>query len=353
MDAIGRWTVLWVLWACGGAAVAQQEPPPASQPVTQPATQPPATTPPAATPAQDPGLSSPSVGDRLLEQQRRSRDDTPIQPVRGARPQTPFPAQPAPEGATWAGRRLLPEGAFVTGRRGEIVISKGGDVILAPSAMDEPPMVLMPCGTLGQLRTAWTGSGEVTVSGQAFAYRGRQYLLPSYFSFEPVPAPVAGDVGGAGAAGAPSAGAAPGAEAEAPAADPSVTDLIKDLERDVDGPRALSRLPVAPAVTEAQAASLRGPDGTVLLSKRARLVRSAEEDGRLAVVFDNDPDSVGGIPLVVLPCRAAESLEAIAASRGESTAYRVSGRVFVHDGKAYILPTLVQAVRRSDVRPLQ
>ncbi|MCE7974107.1 MAG: hypothetical protein DYG92_07245 [Leptolyngbya sp. PLA1] len=337
MDAIGRWTTLWVLCVAAGTAVAQQQEPPQ--------TQPPASTPPPTTPAQDPGLSSPSVGDRLLEQQRRGKDDTPIEPVRPARPQTPFPAQPAPEGATWAGRRLLPEGAFVTGRRGEIVISPGGDVILTPSSQDEPPMILMPCGTLGQIRTAWTGSGEVTVSGQAFSYRGRQYLLPSYFSFDPMTRR-APDVGRP-------EGTAPAADGVAPAADPSVTDLINDLERDVEAPRALSRLPVAPAVTEAQAASLRGPDGTVLLSKRARLVRSAEEEGRLAVVFDNDPDSVGGIPLVVLPCRAAESLEAIAASRGESTAYRVSGRVFVHEGKGYILPTLVQAVRRSDVRPLQ
>lgn len=334
MDAIGRCSVLCVMCALAGVAAAQQDDPPAAQPATKPATQPPATT-----PAQDPGLSSPSIGDRLLEQQRRGRDDSPIQPVPAAKPQTPFPAQPAPEGATWTGRRLLPEGAFVTGRRGEIVVSPGGELILASASKDEPPMVLMPCGTLGQLRTAWTGSGEVTVSGQAFTYRGRQYLLPSYFSFET--AAKRADEGAAAPA------------ASAPSADPSVADLIKDLERDVEAPRALSRLPVAPAVTEAQAASLRGPDGTVLLSKRARLVRSAEEQGRLAVVFDNDPDSVEGVPLVVLPCRAAESLEAIAASRGESTAYRVSGRVFVHEGKGYILPTLVQAVRRSDVRPLQ
>lgn len=330
MDAIGRCSVLCVMCAFVGVAAAQQDEPPAAQPATRP---------PATTPAQDPGLSSPSIGERLLEQQRRGRDDTPIQPVPAAKPQTPFPTQPAPEGATWAGRRLLPEGAFVTGRRGEIVVSPGGELILASSSKDEPPMILMSCGTLGQLRTAWTGSGEVTVSGQAFTYRGRQYLLPSYFSFEAGVRPV-------------EEGAAAPAPA-APSADPSVADLIKDLERDVEAPRALGRLPVAPAVTEAQAASLRGPEGTVLLSKRARLVRSAEEQGRLAVVFDNDPDSVGGIPLVVLPCRAAESLEAVAASRGESTAYRVSGRVFVDEGKAYILPTLVQAVRRSDVRPLQ
>jgi hypothetical protein len=343
MDAIGRWTVLWVVCACVGAAEAQREEPPAREPAAQP---------PATTPAQDPGLSSPSVGDRLLEQQRRTRDDAPILPVPAAKPQSPFPAQPAPEGATWAGRRLLPEGAFVTGRRGEILISSGGDVILAPMSKDEPPMVLMPCGTLGQLRTAWTGSGEVTVSGQAFVYRGRQYLLTSCFSFEPAPAPAGAAEGGGTPVADGGAGVADGGVAPA-SADPSVTELMKGLERDVEGPRALSRLPVAAAVTEAQVASLRGPDGTVLLSKRARLVRSAEEEGRLAVVFDNDPDSVGSIPLLVLPCRAAESLESIAASRGESTAYRVSGRVFVHEGKGYILPTLVQAVRRSDVRPLQ
>lgn len=269
MDAIGRCSVLCAMCALVGAAAAQQDEPPAAQPATQP---------PATTPAQDPGLSSPSIGERLLEQQRRGRDDTPIQPVPAAKPQTPFPSQPAPEGATWAGRRLLPEGAFVTGRRGEIVVSPGGELILASSSKDEPPMVLMPCGTLGQLRTAWTGSGEVTVSGQAFTYRGRQYLLPSYFSFETGVRPVE--------EGAP----AP----EAPSADPSVADLIKDLERDVEAPRALSRLPVAPAVTEAQAASLRGPEGTVLLSKRARLVRSAEEQGRLAVVLTTTRTVWGG-----------------------------------------------------------
>jgi hypothetical protein len=57
--------------------------------------------------------------------------------------------------------------------------------------------------------------------------------------------------------------------------------------------------------------------------------------------------------MVLLPCRATESLEALAASRGENVAFKVSGRVFTFEGRTYCLPTLVQATRPGDLRTLQ
>ncbi len=208
------------------------------------------------------------------------------------------------------------------------------------------------------------------LSGQAFVYRGRQYLLPSTFSLiNSRPAPKAEVKPEAAPQAAPQAAPEPANAANAatpgdPGAtgssstsgDPRVDDLIRDLETRSRGQRLLAPpVDTADAVQGQQAAEQATllPEGDLVMNRRGRLVRLAGSDGRFAMVFDNDPNSPGTGPLVVLPCRVLETMEGLAMPRGDEATFRISGRVLVHEGRNYLLPTLAQLERPGDLTPLQ
>ena len=136
---------------------------------------------------------------------------------------------------------------------------------------------------------------------------------------------------------------------------------MRDLESHRIGPRRTMAPAPAPAPTSDSAVansaqpidpSLK-PEGAVLISRRGRLVRLAEQGGRLALVFDNDPDSPGPKPFVLHPCQLLERLESVASARGDDTTFRVSGRVTVFEGRNYLLPTFEQAIVQTDISPMQ
>jgi hypothetical protein len=288
-------------------------------------------------PGDDPELQNPSVEGHLTDQARKTLDETGIRPA-GEEPGLVVPPTvPAPEGVdlTVPGRRVYPEGSFLTPRVGRLVLA-GDDAIFVPAGEDnttDPPMVLLPCEGLARI-LAGPSKGDLTIGGQVFVYRGRHYLLPTTWSFGAL------------------APAQPPPTAQ-PEADPSVRDLIRAMEEGV-APRAVvpvqhnETLPAGPSGTGA-----RITDGTVLVNRRARVVRLASAGGRYAATFDNDPSSPAPAPMILLPGRMLERIESVASWRGENTVYLISGRVYEHQGRSYLLPVLARVAPPGDVSSMQ
>jgi hypothetical protein len=288
----------------------------------------------------DPALSNPSDQTRAREMQRKRLDETPIRPEARLPEQTSVPGVRAPEGVDLRtpGAVAPPEGSLLAPRVGTLLRATSGETVFAPFPEGDvrlPPMILLPCAVLGETRGTPEGT-PVRIGGQVYRYRGRTYLLPTSFTRESTtepPPPVT-----------PSTVEPPRQPRDA---DPAVADLLRDLERGTPAiPPPESEAPIA-APTRA------GDDGRLLVRRRGRVVRLPEAQGRFGVVFDNDPDSPGPERMLLLPSRALERIEALASWRGENTAYQVSGRVYTHEGRTYLMPVLVQAERPGDVTPLQ
>jgi hypothetical protein len=350
---------------------------------------------PPSAPSRDPALTSPTVEDDLLDQRRERPAPPPVEPDpapgggQSAVPSVPAPglsAVPGIDRLSYAlpNRVFRAEGSYVVQVRGVVIRLPGGEHVFVPDmptdgSPGEQPMLLMPSQRLASIE-ALTKSQDaplaVSLSGQVYAYRQRQYVLASAFSVIEVAAPDAGNASGAsgGSGGAANGGTASGGTANGGAAsgatpadtatarDPRVDDLIRDLETQTRGQRLLA----PPTATEERAGAGDAgasrdragdapllPEGSLLMNRRGRLVRLAGSDGRYAFVLDNDGNSPSPGALVILPCRVLESMEGLAAMRGDEASFRVSGRVLVHMGRNYLLPTLAQVERPTDLMPMQ
>ena len=72
------------------------------------------------------------------------------------------------------------------------------------------------------------------------------------------------------------------------------------------------------------------------------------------VTFDNDnPDTPSGIELTILPCSLLMTMEHQALAFGDASRFMVSGRIYVHNNRGYLLPTFYQRLRTSDIQPWQ
>ena len=282
--------------------------------------------------------------------------DEPIQPTQSKPPQRALPSIPAPVvdapglsnvDLSLPARRVYPEGTFLPARRGTLIKARTGDIIFladtAPEARPEPPMILLAGQRLAQIDTAMSAPafpGRAGIGGQVFVYRDRHYLLPTLFT------PLAPD-------------AEPQPKEPAPATpttsqdpDPRIEDLIKDLESQRSAPRAITPQPAAQPEAEQPRANIL-PEGTILVFRRARLIRLADHAGRIALAFDNDPNSPAPPPMLIEPCAQFQRIESLAASRGDSTPLKVSGRVLTYKGRNHLLPTFVQAISPGEVVPMQ
>jgi len=248
---------------------------------------------------------------------------------------------------------LLPERIFLRERRGTIWKGPSGLWIFLPDAEGRLPgegaMILAPNGVLDRLSASLEGlptPAAIQVSGETLLYHDHNYLLLSDYtrSFAP------------GGAESPSQ-TPPGQQS-----DPEVEELIADLQGES---RAGSRRNEALRERLRAAEHARGrssqtgeqggrpplvSDGTYLSQRRARLDRSA--NGEWTLSFDNDADSLGDAPLIVLPCRTLMRMEARVGSNARTTMI-VSGRVYTYDGAGYILPTMFAVEFDGDVRPMQ
>lgn len=310
-------------------------------------------------PKADPSLNVPGVTKVLEEQQKRPDPAAPVAPV-GAGSAMPTIPAPVPGTSVIPGlslssvamprRKMYPEGTFLTGLGGTIVKAAGGEAIFVPDGTPgtrrEPPMVLLPCATLGRLEGSAESAAGVVVSGQVFLYMGRQYLLPNNFTVRRATTEMtpAAAVASTPDAASPSAGAA------------DVAELIRDLDAKRSEKRLLQPAKAGDAASEPAATDARVTppslvnEGTLIHDRRARFTRI---DGEPAISFDGDAQSPAEPAMLVLRCRSLQRLEETIAKRGENLTLSVSGRVLVYGGRNYFLPTLVQIEPGSDVRPLQ
>jgi len=139
-----------------------------------------------------------SAEDVLNELLQRRNENPLIEP---ARPVDPTPPEPDAEPGRKIGvapgaknTRLMREGQFVLTRRARMVRAAGGATpwVLSFEAdtdgMADPPMFVMPCRMLEDMEKIVGERGDsVTfiVSGQAFVYRGANYLLPTLMKLAP------------------------------------------------------------------------------------------------------------------------------------------------------------------------
>lgn len=295
-------------------------------------------------PAADAALHDPSVDSVAAELDQRPDTSGPIAPL--AKP-TALPVVPHVPVAVGSADEPLPENAFLAGVRGVLTRAKdGGSVfVFDPDAEGRSlaPMPLLPCPTLERMERLAVGPGHPSVfvvTGRVLLYRKHNYLLPAAITHalvddagrveQPVdePAEVTTSV------------------------DPSIRELLGNLEaRRREGgtaePPGTRRL-VLPKLEGARS----GP--RFLVNRRGRLVRDA--DGRLAVRFDNDPDTASAIdpPMVLMPCERLVSLERrlLKHPLGEAE-IELSGLVYEYRGRPYVLPTLVREPRPSTLAPLR
>lgn len=347
--------VIGIWAAAGAAALAQPAQPPAKQPDATPPVR----------PADDPALTSPGTEQQMRDLPGRGTPNDLVFPNKPAALPRPVVGVPAPDGVDFSvpGRRSYPEGTFVSQRHGKIITTKGGEVVFSPAApqpgeVGDPPMVLERCATLEQLQAALgaTPDASVTLGGQVFVYQTRHYLLPTTFAIDlsqlmaPATEPAAKNPPDKAPDTKTPEGAAP---AQTPG-DIATQDLIRDLEAQRGAPRTVEPPTQSDAGGAEKLAGVAN-EGTLLINRRARLIRIAADEGRFGASFDNGAgsDRARNAPMALLPCAALQRLEALAAYRGENVSFYVSGRVFVYNGKNYLLPTLIQATRPGDIQPMQ
>lgn len=359
----------------------------------------------------DPELNDPSV-DRQLDAMRKRNASTkvvapkgtassPTSPPAAGQSADPVPGMAASDFGVPGARRFR-EGAFISRRPGALVRIPSGEWVFVPRPLAEPkgeedrparaafvdrPLIVLPSQTLERLETAMAtieaghGKPSAVLSGQIFSYRDREYLLTQ----QPSSLATAGaEASGASTQAPPPAGKSH--PATAPIGDldqQAVKDLIRDLESQRTSPRALTRSGTAlssakagpeksrPSGGHVPEALPRGdaaaspektghaddrskslvPEGTILTSRRGRVVRLA--GGELAFSVDNDGQSGAEPPMTLLPSATLQRLEDLVLWRGERQAVEVSGRTTSYGGKNYLMPTMFVVPPPTELGPLQ
>lgn len=250
--------------------------------------------------------------------------------------------------------RLLPEGAFLSGRSGVLLRAPSGEWVFVSTAdaqgVRNPPMVLLPCATLDELERSLDPAGgqSVTLSGQVLVYRNRNYLLPTLAALGTRPGEAESHA--KGPAKPDDAEDRPGEERQA-GEDPRVAALLEQLRLESERTNLLTPTPVGDDPDEARGRALLH-DGRLVVREQGRIVRLA--GGRAAFARDQGVrGETRDAPRVLLPSATLTRIEEATARTGESTPVIVSGRLYAHDGTVYLLPISFQMVVASDVRALQ
>ncbi len=130
-------------------------------------------------PVEDPAARDLESADSILQDLDRA-----VGPV----VRSPRAAGGEPVSAVSARRGLLPPGAVVVRRRGWMVRTPGGAWTFVfesdASALDDPPMILLPSLLLEDMERHAQRSGPgspLLVSGRVYRYHGRNYLLPTMY----------------------------------------------------------------------------------------------------------------------------------------------------------------------------
>lgn len=91
-------------------------------------------------------------------------------------------------------------------------------------------------------------------------------------------------------------------------------------------------------------------EGEFLINRRGRLVSSGDAAQKM-FVFDADSAAAPETPMLLLPCRLLENMEALAKDRGDRMVFQLSGQVFAYRGANYLLPTMMRpAINKGNLR---
>ena len=257
----------------------------------------------------------------------------------------------------------LAEGAFVLARPGTIVVTPSNLMIFVPDQATrqpgEGPVLLMPCQTLEQLGSEWSGQ-PIELSGEIFTYHNRNQLLISAYrigALQPNEPELPENT-------SPNSSSDGSSSPSSIEDDPAVRDLLDELSMQPSPTRPprqqLSTNSSAPkignrpqAVASSTSAGIQ--EGTLILRKPSRMIRNST--GAWTIVFDNDQSSTARgmdtIDFIVQPCRMLMRMEQVAMEAGDAGQLLVSGRVYTYQGGHYILPTLMQRVRPQGLNSLQ
>jgi hypothetical protein len=213
----------------------------------------------------------------------------------------------------------------------------------AGSSEPRQSLVMLPCAALSEMARvveSMPGRNAVfQVTGEVYAYRGRNYLLPSHAPLVGW-APVSVDGAGAAADAAPPGGSGPATD--------TAQDIMRELARSV-GPAARSTSAVSP--DEAGHASDTGDqpartfvrEGAALVARRGRMVRG--EHGAWMFVFDADAEGLADPSMILLPCLLLEHMEMQARRYGPTLPLLVTGRAYLYGQRNFLMPTAYQVAR--------
>ena len=193
--------------------------------------------------------------------------------------------------------------------------------------------VLMPNRVLEDMERSQAGSIQqvtFTLSGNVTLFEGRNWIMPRHAEVhtghapreEPTQAPVD-----------------PGEEMREGTSDgDSIADIVADLQSSIKTlPRTLD------AGTADAADTTEEPDGTLILSRRGRLLRGRH--GAWVFVFDADAWGGSDAPAVLLPSSTLLTL----VQQGRRGDYRnpvhLSGSMTTYRGRRFLLPTAVTELR--------
>lgn len=266
---------------------------------------------------------------------------------------------------------LRAEGTFLAGWTGEIVRLRTGGLAFLPVAQEgadrpEPAMGLVPCGTYSRIEELLgddTRGLWLSLTGEVLMYHDRNWMLPTLLAGAEPPTP--GEPVPIEPTASPDdtpAEQPDQAQPEQPEAEPTSTDRVEDLIRQLERQREERRgidttfaTPDDGKVTGAIAEPGPRLDGKMLLSRRGRMVRSVE--GGWVVAIDNDGGAAGatGLPnhLRLLPCKIVEAMEQKAEAEGERWTFEVSGHLYRHGDTVYLLPRMFVSQVDDEVRALQ
>lgn len=324
----------------------------------------------------DPALTDPSIAEREADLASRRANPPTIMPASDPTVRTPLPGQPAPGellpglDADFLGvplGRLYAEGAFLVRRPGAMLQAPTGEWIFVfnPSTDGDldTPMVLVPSAELEHVLPTIAQDASprpLVITAQVLVYVSRNYLIPlsiidapttSSADAQPAPEPPSDPAPASNPALPPQ----PTDPATDLSADPDVASLIADLEARRDVPRGLAPRAAAGAgsgretlLTPTAIDTL--PEGSMLVRRRARMVREASGAWSLALDNDSGHDATR---MVILPCQNLAAMERLAAGAPEEVEFEVTARVLTFQGRNYATPLMFSLLRATDVRSLQ
>jgi len=221
----------------------------------------------------------------------------------------------------------------------------------APKEAPRREFIMLPNSHLSEMQQVIGSMPERTitfqVTGEVFVYGNRNYLLLSF-----PPRVVSEQRATRTDEPDQSAGDASDDDRSRPR---SAADIMRDLQRDT-GPIGRRPTQQARRVENDQRQLARSadnrllPENTSVQLRRGRIGRDA--GGAWQFIFDADASGMADPPVTLMPCQLLERIEQYIRRAGRNAPVLISGRVFVYNGRNYLLPTVFLIPReRTELNP--